>query len=187
MSAIAETHEAQTLQSSPLPTNTLCRFFLNKIDREAVLIRKALDRVPEGRNDFKPHPRSMELGYLASLVSGILGWIPLMIDRDEIDLDDPSSEGFRTRPATTRAELEHNLQTGVAEARRALIATNDLHLQSVWAFKMGGRVIQQNQRSIMIADAVFSHLAHHRGQLTVYLRLVDSVVPALYGPSADEF
>jgi uncharacterized damage-inducible protein DinB len=75
----------------------------------------------------------------------------------------------------------------VANARRALQSTTDEHLATPWAFKIGGKSVSENARSIMISDSVFSHLAHHRGQLTVYLRLLDSKVPAIYGPSADEY
>ncbi|HTB98507.1 MAG TPA: DinB family protein [Terracidiphilus sp.] len=162
-------------------------FFLAQLDREAALTRKAIERVPEGRNDFKPHDRSMELGYLAALVAGMPGWIAFMIDRDELNLDDPSAAGFRTRPLATRAELLASLDAGLVSSRRALQSTTDEHLLTDWAFKMGGKTLQQHPRHIMIADAVFSHLAHHRGQLSVYLRLADSKVPALYGPSADEY
>jgi uncharacterized damage-inducible protein DinB len=179
--------EAPSLPAAPADTLGLKDFFLAKLDREAILIRKTLERVPQGRNDFKPHDRSMAVGYLASLVAGIPGWIPLMIDRDELDLDDPSNDGFRTKPQASLAGLLDQLDAGLAAARKSLEATSEQHLLKPWAFKMGGRVVQQQPRHIMIADAVFSHLAHHRGQLTVYLRLVDSTVPALYGPSADEF
>ena len=167
------------------PTFTLRDFFFAKVDREIVLVRKTIERV-EGRNDFKPHERSMELGYLAALVAGMLGWIALIIDRDELNLDDPSSAGFRARPLASNAELLASLDSAAASARRALESTTDEHLLKLWAFKMNGNTIQQQPRSVMIADAVFSHLAHHRGQLTVYLRMVSSTVPALYGPSADE-
>jgi uncharacterized damage-inducible protein DinB len=179
--------ESSTLEAVPVETLGLRQFFLDKLDREAVLIRKTLERVPEGNNDFKPHERSMALGYLASLVAGIPGWLPLMIDRDEFNIDDPSSEGFRTKILPNRAVLLSTLDAGLTAARRSLVATNDQHLLTPWAFKMGGKTIQKQPRNIMIADGVFSHLAHHRGQLTVYLRLADSTVPALYGPSADEF
>jgi uncharacterized damage-inducible protein DinB len=175
-----------TVEALPVETIGLRQFFLDKLDREAVLIRKTLERVPEGHNNFKPHQRSMALGYLASIVAGILGWIPVIIERDELNLDDPSNESLRTRELSTRAELLHALDTGLAAARKSLTATTDQHLLTPWAFKMGGRPVQQQPRTIMIADSVFSHLAHHRGQLTVYLRLVESTVPALYGPSADE-
>ncbi|HET6170112.1 MAG TPA: DinB family protein [Terracidiphilus sp.] len=170
----------------PQANVTLRDFFLAKLDREVILVRKAIERVPDGRNDYKPHERSMELGYLAALVAGMLGWIALMIDRDELDLNDPSSQGFRTRPLANKAELLASLENGAASARRALESTTDEHLHRPWAFKMNGNPIQQQPREVMIADAVFSHLAHHRGQLTVYLRMVSSTVPALYGPSADE-
>jgi uncharacterized damage-inducible protein DinB len=161
-------------------------FLLAQLDREAALTRKAIGRVPEGHNDFKPHEKSMPLGYLAALVAGMLGWIPLMIERDELNLDDPASQSFRPKVAATNAELVAGFDAALAGARRALQSTTDEHLLTNWAFKMGGRALQEEPRSIMIANAVFSHLAHHRGQLTVYLRLNGAAVPALYGPSADE-
>lgn len=109
----------------------------------------------------------------------------LMIDRDELNVDDPSSKGFRTKAATNKADLLAAHEAAVADARRALATTDD-HLLTPRAFKMNGPAVSQEPRYIMIADAVFSHLAHHRGQLTVYLRLNEASVPALYGPSADE-
>jgi uncharacterized damage-inducible protein DinB len=161
-------------------------YLLAQLDREAAQTRKTIERVPEGQNGYKPHQRSMEFGYLAALVGTMLGWIALMIDRDELDLSDPASQSFRTRAVDTRAELLAAHDAAVANARRALESTTDEHLLTPWAFKMNGQPIQQNPRYLMIADAVFSHLAHHRGQLTVYLRLNEAKVPALYGPSADE-
>lgn len=161
-------------------------YLLAQLDREAAQTRKTIERVPEGQNSYKPHERSMELGYLAALAGGMLGWIALMIDRDELNLDDPSSAGFRTRAVDTHAALLAAHDAAVANARRALAETTDEHLLTPWAFKMNGHVVQQNPRYLMIADAVFSHLAHHRGQLTVYLRMNEAKVPALYGPSADE-
>lgn len=86
----------------------------------------------------------------------------------------------------SKAELIAGLEEAVARARCALESTNDAHLLTQWAFKVGDRFAQQLPRHLMIADGVFSHLAHHRGQLTVYLRLSAAAVPALYGPSADE-
>lgn len=161
-------------------------FYLAQLDREAALTRKTVERVPDGHNDFKPHPRSMDFGKLASLNAQMLGWIALMIDRDELNLDDPANESFRTKAMPSRADLLAALDKSVAQARRALESTSDEHLQTPWAFKMGGYVVEQRPRYLMISDAVFSHLAHHRGQLTVYLRLHEAKVPALYGPSADE-
>ena len=170
--------------SQSLPT--LKQFFIGQLDREAALTRKAIANFPEGHNDFKPHERSMTFGSLAALVSQMLSWIPLMIDRDEFDLDAPANESFRNRPEAVRADLLAIIDKGTADARRALESASDEHLLTPWAFKRGERVVYQRPRYIVIADSVFSHLAHHRGQLTVYLRLHDAKVPALYGPSADE-
>ena len=161
-------------------------YLIAQLEREAVLTRKAVARVPEGHNDFKPHPKSMPLGYLASMVASMLGWISLMIERDQLDLDDPSSQGFRPKLVETNAELVVMLDKAVANARRSLESTSDDHLLTKWAFKMNGRAVSEGPRYLMIANAVFSHLAHHRGQLSVYLRLNDAAVPAMYGPSADE-
>ncbi|HEY2861685.1 MAG TPA: DinB family protein [Terracidiphilus sp.] len=161
-------------------------YLLAQLDREAAQTRKTIERVPEGQNDFKPHERSMAFGYLATLVATMPGWIAMMIDRDDLNLDEASSEGFRPKVAATKAELLTAHDTAVANAKRALEGTSDEHLQTPWAFKMNGHAISENPRYLMIADSVFSHLAHHRGQLTVYLRLNEAKVPALYGPSADE-
>jgi len=165
---------------------TLKQLFLAQLDREAALTRKTIERFPEGHSDFKPHERSMSFGRLASLVSQMLGWIPIMIDRDEFDLDAAENESFRSHPAASRADMLATLDKGVADARRALESTFDEHLLGPWTFKVGGRTAYTQPRHIVIADSVFSHLAHHRGQLTVYLRLHEAKVPALYGPSADE-
>lgn len=165
----------------------LREMFLAKLDREAIVTRKAIERVPEGRNDFKPHEKSMELGYLAALVATMPGWVWFMIEQDELDLNDPASEKFKTKARETKAELLEALDDGIAQARKALESTTEEHLMKNWRFKMGGQVISDLPRHVMLSDAVFSHLAHHRGQLTVYLRLTDAKVPAIYGPSADEF
>lgn len=165
---------------------SLKSYLLEQLEREAVLTRKALARVPEGQNSFKPHEKSMEMGYLAAVVATMIGWTAIMIETEELDFGTPEAEKFRTKPLATTADLLSACDAAVVKARRALNTTTDARLEKPWAFKMSGQVIQQQARHLMIADAVFSHLAHHRGQLTVYLRLAASTVPALYGPSADE-
>jgi uncharacterized damage-inducible protein DinB len=166
-------------------TMELKTYLLAQLEREAALTRKAIARVPEGQNHFKPHERSMELGYLAALVASMPGWIAAMVDRDELDLS-VTNHGFRTQAVVSQKELTELNEGAIAQARRALSSTTDEHLLTPWAFKIGGQVVQKQERYLMISDAVFSHLAHHRGQLTVYLRLNEAVVPAMYGPSADE-
>lgn len=173
-----------TQATSTLPS--VKSLLLAQFEREAILTRKSIERVPEGQNSFRPHIKSMEFGYLAALVASMLGWVPLITDRDELNLDDPSNGVFQTRPLETREELLAKCDSSIAEGRKALEATNDEALLEPWGFKMRGREFPKEPKHVAIADSVFSHLAHHRGQLTVYLRLNEAAVPALYGPSADE-
>lgn len=164
----------------------LTDFFLAELDREAATTRSALARVPEGNNDWKPHPKSMALGYLASLLATMPAWIVSMVRQDEFDMKSPEAEKFKPIEWRTRKELIGALDQAVSEARAALRDTTDEHLLRPWRFVVGGQVVSEDPRHSMISDAVFSHLAHHRGQLTVYLRLNEPSVPAIYGPSADE-
>jgi uncharacterized damage-inducible protein DinB len=161
-------------------------FFLAELEREAAGTRRVLERVPEGRNDWKPHAKSMALGYLAALVATMPSWIDFMINQDQLDIQAPDSAKFKPREMSTSRELVQALDESVAKARAALTSTRDEHLMTLWRFVVGGHVASEQPRHIMIQDAVFNHLAHHRGQLTVYLRLNDAPVPAIYGPSADE-
>jgi uncharacterized damage-inducible protein DinB len=165
----------------------LKKFFLEQLEREAAASRKAIERVPEGQNSWKPHERSMELGYLAAMVATMPGWPALMIELDELDLNDSTGRNFRTKPAQSRADLLGQLDEGVAASRKALENTSEAHLNTTWRLRMGDQVLTEGPRYTMIADGALSHLAHHRGQLTVYLRLNEAKVPAIYGPSADEW
>jgi uncharacterized damage-inducible protein DinB len=164
----------------------LKKLFLERLEAETTATRKVIERVPEGHNDWKPHEKSMPLGYLAALVASMPGWVSFMIETDGIDFTDPSSEGFKTKAVQSRAELLQLLEKGSTDSRKSLEKTTDEHLMKPWAFKMGGKAVSEGPRYTMILDGVLGHLAHHRGQLTVYLRLNDAAVPAIYGPTADE-
>ncbi len=164
----------------------LKKLFLDQLEREAAASRKAVERVPEGRNDWKPHSKSMPLGNLAALVATMPGWISMTLETDELNLDDPASENMRTKPVASKAELLQQLDECVAKSRSALQQTTEEQLMKSWRFVMGGQVLYEQPRHVCLTDSVFSHLAHHRGQLTVYLRLNEASVPAIYGPSADE-
>lgn len=163
----------------------LKKFLRELLEREAELSRKAIERVPEGRNSWKPHARSMELGLLAALVATMPGWVALMINLDELDLN-ANNGAYRTKPAESRAELIAKFESGLAESRKALDSATEEHLLKPWRLKMDDRLLLESPRYLAIAQDALSHLAHHRGQLTVYLRLNEALVPALYGPSADE-
>jgi uncharacterized damage-inducible protein DinB len=163
----------------------LKKYFAEQLEREIAASRKVLERCPEGSNGWKPHPRSMELGYLAAIVATQPGWVAMMIDFDDLDLTG-SGRSFQTHAVETRAELLSLLEQGAESARRSLAGTTEDHLLKPWRLKFGDQVLTEGPRYSTIADGALSHMAHHRGQLTVYLRLKDASVPAIYGPSADE-
>ena len=158
----------------------ITELLLAQLEREIPATRKCLERVPEGKPDWKPHPKSMPLGYLSALVATMFGWIAIMVESDYLDL----AQG--TRPsANTGAERLALFDKSVEQARHALTNTTDDHLMKPWQLRVGGKVVDEKPRHVMIADT-FSHLAHHRAQLSVYLRLNDQPVPSIYGPTADE-
>jgi len=168
------------------PAVTLTSLFLDELDREGPLTKRALERVPEGRDDWKPHAKSMPLGRLANLVAMMPGWITMMIERDDFDLNPPGgSSGQFSYQARTPSELLKMVDEGVAGAKKALRQTTDAHLMKPWRLLVAGKVVSEQPRHVMLRDSI-NHLAHHRGQLTVYLRLNDVQVPAIYGPSADD-
>ncbi len=156
-----------------------------QLDAEAPRTRGVLERVPEGRDDWTPHERSMPFGRLAMLVARMPSWFTLMVNDDELDLNPPGGSNFNWQPLHTAAELVKAHDDGVAEARRALASLSDERLQQTWKLLVAGAVVSANPRHVVLRDT-FMHLAHHRGQLTVYLRLVGAQVPAVYGPSADD-
>jgi uncharacterized damage-inducible protein DinB len=160
--------------------------FLAELEAEAPPTRRTLERVPEGRPDWKPHEKSMPLGYLATLVAALPSWITMTIKQDELDLESPQGKKAASTVLATRKELLQALDENVAGAREALKSTTDEHLMTPWRLLVAGKVVLEQRRYEVLRGSVFNHLAHHRGQLTVYLRLNDEPVPAIYGPSADD-
>jgi uncharacterized damage-inducible protein DinB len=163
----------------------LNELFLEQLDNEAKSTRRVLERVPEGRNDWKPHEKSTSFGYLAALVAKMPAWIAMMVDRDEYELTSQDPR-FQPLDAKTNVELLRTFDEAVAIGRQALQKASDEHLRKNWKFVVNGQVASESPRYVALRDSMFSHWAHHRGQLTVYLRLNEAVVPAIYGPSADE-
>lgn len=162
----------------------LTQLFLAELDREGPRTRGALEQVPLGRDDWKPHPKSMPLGRLAGLVASMPSWVTLIIEQDELDLTPPPGSGQYQQPSTDK--LVEALDKHLAKARESLSKTTDDFLMTTnWRLRAGGKVVMDAPRHIVLRDTI-SHLAHHRGQLTVYLRLTDAKVPAIYGPSADD-
>jgi uncharacterized damage-inducible protein DinB len=163
----------------------LTDLFLGELDREGPLTRRALEAVPEGRDDWKPHAKSMPLGRLAGLVAQMPSWLTMIVEKDELDVVPPPGTPSQIKQLKTRQELVQAMEDGIAGARKALRGTSEAHLMKPWQLKARGQVVVEQPRHVMLRDSI-NHLAHHRGQLTVYLRLNDAPVPAIYGPSADD-
>lgn len=164
---------------------TQTEVFLAQLEAEAKRTRSALERVPEGKDDWAPHPKSMPFGRLAMLVARMPSWLALVSERDELDLNPPGGSNIDQRPLGTAADLVQAMEEGVAQSRKALKALTDERLMKPWRLLVSGRVVSEEPRHVVLRDT-FMHLAHHRGQLTVYLRLNGAPVPAIYGPSADD-
>jgi uncharacterized damage-inducible protein DinB len=160
-------------------------WFLSELESEAAKSKRALEQVPEGKRDWKPHERSMPFGYLCELVAMIPSWVGMAITLSELDIAPKEGPKYKPQAMNTSAELVAGLDKAVAQARDALQKTTDEFLQTPWRLLAGGQVVMELPRETVIRDT-FLHSAHHRGQLTVYLRLLDAKVPALYGPSADD-
>jgi len=163
----------------------LTEFFREELDREVERSRKALENVPDGKYQWKPHERSMIFGYLADMVATIPTWITMEINRDELDIAPAEGQGTKKAQKETKADLIKALDESAAEARDALAKTTDDHLETTWKLLARGNVVWEGSRKEMIQDTI-NHWVHHRGQMTVYLRLMGAKVPALYGPSADD-
>ena len=163
----------------------LKEFLAAEVEREVERSRKALKEIPEAKYDWKPHERSMILGYLAMMVATIPTWIVMEIKQDELDIAPKDGSKMEQKRMDNSAELIAALDDSAADAREAFAQTTDEHLLTNWKLLAGGHVVMEAPRYEMIQDTI-NHWVHHRGQLTVYLRLMGAKVPAIYGPSADD-
>jgi uncharacterized damage-inducible protein DinB len=159
--------------------------FVAELDREAKRSRRALEQMPDNTRGYKPHDKSMELGHLADMVATIPTWFTMIIKQDELDLAPKDGKRPERPQPKTSAEYIAALDKAAAEARAALKGTTEEHLKTHWKLLVAGQVVSDTPRHEMLRDT-FNHWAHHRGQMTVYLRLMGARVPALYGPSADD-
>ena len=164
----------------------LTEFLVAEMDREVERSRRALEQAPEGTYDWKPHEKSMIFGYLANMVATIPMWIMMQINQNELDVAPaPGESKMENKRLDTSAELIEALDKAAAGARSAFQQTTDEHLKTSWRLLAKGKVVMEAPRYEMIQDTI-NHWAHHRGQMTVYLRLMGAKVPAIYGPSADD-
>ncbi len=165
---------------------TIGQSMLPEFDQEMQSTRKALERVPDDKWNWKPHEKSGTVGWLASHVGTMVGWLPVTINTEELDYAPVGGPAFELPKITNRKELLAEFDKNVAGARAALAKVSDAEMLKNWKLLAGGKEILSMPRVACIRGMVLNHLIHHRAQLTVYFRLIGVPVPGLYGPSADE-
>jgi uncharacterized damage-inducible protein DinB len=155
---------------------------LAELEQEAATTRRVLERIPEAHLSWKPHPKSMSLGQLALHVATVPGNVAELAAVDTV----PEPPRFVQPEAATTAELVPSLTESVAKAKRALGDFDDARMSDMWRLQKGGRDLLAMPRAAFLRAIMLNHWYHHRGQLLVYLRLLNQSVPSVYGPTADE-
>jgi len=159
---------------------TIGQTLLPEFDQEMSTTRRLLERVPSEKGQWKPHPKSFALGHLAQLVSWMPGWIANTLRQTELNLG--TAPGYSYERTET---LLQGFDQNVRDTREALGSVSDADFGVPWSLKRADRVLFTAPRGVVVRNHI-SHLVHHRGQLTVYLRLIDVPIPSIYGPTADE-
>jgi hypothetical protein len=159
---------------------------LPEFDNEIAVTRRVLERVPDGRGEWKPHPKSFPLGHLAQLVARLPGWAALTMTRTELDLAPTSGPTFPGYSFETTATLLAEFDRGAVAGREAIAKASDADFDVPWTLKRAGQVLLTTNRYGIVRSMTINHIVHHRAQLGVYLRMLDVPVPQMYGPTADE-
>jgi uncharacterized damage-inducible protein DinB len=154
--------------------------FAKELEAESASTLKCLERIPLDRSSWKPHEKSMEFGYLAHLVAEIPLWITHIIKHSEIDF-----ATFQHKKLNTAEELANHFKENIAGATEVLLGVKEGDLDEPFYLKANGNVLFSSSRRAQV-ESTINHMVHHRGQLTVYMRLNDIAVPSIYGPSADD-
>jgi len=164
----------------------LTELLLPEFDQELTLTRNTLERIPDGRFDWKPHDKSMTLGRLAGHLAELPSWAIMSIRQDELDIAPAGAPALEPFVAKSRQDLLSTFDKNRDDARAAIAGASDEHLLKVWSLLRGGQTLMTIPRVSVIRNWVMNHMIHHRAQLGVYLRLNNIAVPSIYGPSADE-
>lgn len=159
---------------------TIGKTYLKELETEIASTRKCLERIPLEVYKFKPHESSMEMGYLTLLVADIPRWMALIVEQPDIDF----ATDERITPTSTE-DVVKRFDDNVQRARTALSNVQDETLQETFSLKNSGQVLYSSPKLVQLEQTV-NHMVHHRGQLTVYMRMNGIPIPSIYGPSADE-
>lgn len=165
---------------------SIAQSLLPELDHEMAGTHRVLERVPDGRFDWKPHPKSMSLGRLASHLAELPGWGQHTMEVTELDIMPPGQPKPTFSSLASRADILALFDKNLAAARTAIGKGGDAEFMVPWTLKKGGATIFTLPRIAVLRSMVLNHNVHHRAQLGVYLRLLDIPVPALLGPTADE-
>jgi len=161
---------------------SIAQSLLPEFDQEMANTRKMLERLPDGKLEYKPDPKSMSLGQLAAHVVEMAGWLPSMMQTPFLDIP----PDYKPLLATSRKQLLEKFDENVAGSRAALAAAGDQAFMQEWSLKFAGNTMFSMPRSAVYRTMMMNHVIHHRAQLSVYYRLNGVPVPGMYGPSADE-
>jgi uncharacterized damage-inducible protein DinB len=171
------------MSSTATSTGRLATAFLAELDNEAKVTRSCLERVPADKFDWKPHEKSMTFGRLATHVAEMFGWTQATLKQDVLDF---AAFDYKPLEPKSNEELLAFFDDHIAKAKQVLSETSDETFLTDWTMRNGEQVYFTMPKVAVMRSFVMNHIVHHRGQLSVYLRLNDIPVPSLYGPSADE-
>jgi uncharacterized damage-inducible protein DinB len=158
-------------------------FLIEEFEHEAATTRKHLERLPNDKLDWRPHQKSFSAAGLASHIVDCISWTESIFDLDEFDFDPATYKPYQ---ANSTDDLLRTFDEKIKIGKQVLAGANDASLRQPWPLKIKGKVWFKKPRASVFRDFVLSHIIHHRGQFSVYLRLLDIPVPGSYGPSADE-
>jgi uncharacterized damage-inducible protein DinB len=159
---------------------------LPELEQEASSTRKLLERVPEDKLDWKPADKSMTMGRLATHLAEMPTWGVHALSMDELDINPPGGEPYQPVQAGSVSEILEQFDTNIAKLRDAIESASDEDFMKPWTLKNGGEEVFTMPKVAVLRGMVMNHTIHHRGQLSVFLRLNDVPLPGTYGPSADE-
>ena len=167
-------------------STTITQSLLPEFDVEIANTRKTLERVPENKPDFRPHPKSMTLARLAGHLAELPQWAAMTLENDELDINPQGAAPMVAYVMTSRQEALAKFDEHVKKARTLLTSTTDEAMMRPWTLKNAGQTVMALPKVAIMRSFFMNHMVHHRAQLGVYLRMNDVPVPSIYGPSADE-
>lgn len=169
-----------------MATGSISGALIPEYDQEMAITRRHLERVPDEKLGWGPHERSMTMGRLAGHLAESVSWGPMMLNSDSMDFDSPEMKEYKPPEFESRSAILKAFDANVAATREALSSTSDSDWMATWTMKKGDEVLMSMPKIAVVRGFLMSHNVHHRGQLSVYLRMCDVPVPQTYGPTADE-